>query len=636
MSTYRLLFVCIALKNKNVYCSHMRFFVVALSVLLFSPYAWSQSVKQAHTDVSLLSSVSAVAPGQSFLVAVRMQMDPHWHVYWKNPGDSGLSPQIRWHLPSGWTAGEIQWPVPQRIHLPPLAVYGYENEVLLLTEIFPSSQHSRQTPVQIEADLRWLACRVNCVSGKAVLKKTLDVHAENPILDSILAETFAQARQRLPQRESPWQENSQLFEDKWQLHFLGQPIPTQAQFFPDRDDVIVHAAQQILLPSSDGFSLLIPKSNILQENPKELSGLLLTDQGHYLIQAPVQQGVILATQSSLWLMCIFAFFGGILLNIMPCVLPVLFLKILSLVKHHNHRGQSIKHGLAFTGGVLISFWVLAALLVMIKSAGASIGWGFQFQSPVFVGGMALVFFVLALNLFGFFEIGLSFTRLGNLTQKMQGLGASFWNGFLATVVATPCTAPFMGVAMGYALTQSVLIIVLIFTCLGLGMALPMMVLSAFPSLLRFVPKPGPWMNGLKRAMGVLMLISMMWLLWILIVQFHGIENKWETYSPQVVTNLQEQGKDYLLDFTAAWCLTCQVNDKLVLQHPKVVQKLKEKNIVLIKADWSKYDPVITEALAGYGRSSIPLYVLYSARRGEEQVLGESLGVAQLIQLLDQH
>ncbi len=606
------------------------FLVLSIFFCFVSP---SQAAKEAHTEVDLLSEASTVAPGESFWVAVRMRMDEHWHVYWENAGDSGLPPELQWMLPAGWTAGSIQWPTPALIRLPPLASYGYEGEVLFLVEIHPPDQIPEQR-IELKANVSWLACQVDCIPGKRQVTLPVAV-AQISQKDPLSAQSFAEARARLPKTSVPWKIGADAKAKSWRMRFTG-PVPSKAWFFAKDNDVILHAGDQILAPSPDGFTLEIPKSNLLSRVPASLPGIFEADGIGYQIDVPLG-GRLVTGQLSLVVACLFALIGGLILNVMPCVLPVLSLKIIGLSARHYSRRESLRHGLVFALGVILSFWVLAGILLLIKSAGTQIGWGFQFQSPWFVGFMAVVFFILALNLLGVFEIGLGLTSAGGIAYSAKGLWQDFLNGLLATVVATPCTAPFMGTAITYGLTQSPFASFLIFTCLGAGMALPMVTLSAFPAALKFLPKPGPWMTVLKRVMAVFMLLSALWLGWVLALQLNVLsgKNQWRDYSPQLMQELRANNKSYFLDFTAAWCLTCQVNDRLVLQNRKVVEKFKEKSIILVKADWTKHDPAITAALADYGRNSIPFYVYYSPRTDQEQSLGETITVPGLIELLDQ-
>ncbi len=614
----------------------MKWVLLILMACVIPMTSEAQSITAAHTEVSLLSEARAVKPGDSFWVGVRMRMEDKWHVYWRNPGDSGLAPEIKWTLPEGWKADPIQWPTPIRIDVPPLTAYGYDKEVIFLVKIKTSPQTSLSSTLPVQADVTWLACQIDCIPGKGTLIQPLTT-AEVTELDPIVSGDFVKARQLIPHEQCPWKVNANLLPKQWQITIAATDTPEHAQFFPFRNDIMLHASPQIFSLISSGFNLIIPKSNLLTIIPKEIEGLITVDGISCKATIPVSAVAAIDPQVNvtLWLACLFAFIGGLILNIMPCVLPVLSLKVIALAQHRYSRRESLLHGGVFAAGVIISFVLLALILVLVQNAGTHIGWGFQFQSPAVVAGMALLFIVLALNLFGVFEIGTQFTTLGSVAQSARGLKSSFLNGLLATLVATPCTAPFMGTAIAYALTQSPLYVLIVFTCLGFGMALPMLTLSAFPSLFKFIPKPGPWMNTLKRIMGILMLVSALWLVWVLNVQLgtRATSNQWKKFTPQLIEQYQKEGKAYFLDFTAAWCLTCQVNDRLVLQHPKVVENFKKKNIILIKADWTTYDPAITQALSQRGRQSIPLYVYYNSAQGIEEILGESITVKGLIDQL---
>jgi thiol:disulfide interchange protein DsbD len=324
---------------------------------------------------------------------------------------------------------------------------------------------------------------------------------------------------------------------------------------------------------------------------------------------------------------------------MPCVLPVLSIKVLSLITHKEDANKAWINGLIFTSGVLASFWILAGLLIALKAAGQQIGWGFQFQSPVFVIALSILLLGMALNLFGVFEIGASLTKLGGAINLSSGYRGSFLSGILATVVATPCTAPFMGTALGFALTQSAINALLIFTFLGLGMAFPFLILCRFPRLLKFVPRPGPWMTTFKKFLGALLLVTVTWLLWVLSLQLNAgqttVSNKgegiaWQPYSAAYVTELKTGDEPVFIDFTAAWCLNCQVNDRVVFHNKDVIKKFKELGIVAVKADWTNYDEEITQALASYGKNSIPLYVLYGKDKSQEPYIFPEIITPSLI------
>jgi thiol:disulfide interchange protein len=313
---------------------------------------------------------------------------------------------------------------------------------------------------------------------------------------------------------------------------------------------------------------------------------------------------------------------------MPCVLPVLSIKVMHLVERHPDEKIALHHSLIYSLGILISMWVLALLLFILKAAGEVVGWGFQFQSPVFVIVVALILFILALNLFGVFEFSAPSLRWLPLDQT--GYRASFISGIITTIVATPCTAPFMGTALAVAVSQPNIVGFGIFTCLGLGLASPFVLLSAFPSLLSFIPKPGQWMIILKKALGVILLACVIWLLWVFGIQtgfwnlseFYEASHKihWQSYSVLAVNRARQTGHGVFIDFTADWCLTCQVNDMVILQNREVEQALKAHGIIAFKADWTKYDPAISRALALLGRDSVPVYVYYSPGAATPDIL----------------
>jgi thiol:disulfide interchange protein DsbD len=406
---------------------------------------------------------------------------------------------------------------------------------------------------------------------------------------------------------------------------------------------------------------------------------------------------------SLWQALLFAFLGGIILNLMPCVLPVLSLKIMGFVNQAQEEGRSpLAHGLVFTLGVLVSFWSLVGLLLGLQAGGQQLGWGFQLQSPVFLIVLSTFMFLFGLNMLGVFEIGTSLTRV-NTSRLTGGWGGSFFSGVLATVVATPCTAPFMGSALGFSLTQPPHISLLIFTFLGLGMAAPYLVLSASPALLRFVPKPGPWMETLKQVMGFLLLGTVVWLMWVLGVQAgtHAVTAlagalllisigawvigrwgslsaaasrrtvaylvailliaggvatavlgvrmgspsvsetarqgsiAWQPFSPEKLAELRAADKPVFIDFTAAWCLSCQVNEQVAFSSEEVQRKFSQLGIVPLKADWTSRDGAITRALAEHGRNSVPLYVLYGTGDQPPIILPEILSPGIVLDALKQ-
>jgi len=586
---------------------------------------FAQEFYQAHTHVRLVSQQDAVVAGGTFWVGVDMVLDDGWHVYWQNAGDSGLAPKIKWQLPSGIKAGEINWPYPQRLSVGPLTSFGYEHEVLLLVPVTIDGSFRSSQNVNLHAHLDWLACFDMCMPGRAELNLSLPVVSDiSGITYNSFKNAFDQAFQNLPQSIPSIISHAILDGNHWRLD-IQTPLTGQREiiFYPYRDDVIEHAVPQDTQVTGNGYQVTLARSHIYRGSLMSLDGIAVNPDGWdengktkaIIIQAPIELATI---QIPFLIACLFALIGGLILNLMPCVLPVLSIKVLHLVERHPDSKIALRHSLVYSLGILVSVWALALLLFILKSAGQFAGWGFQFQSPVFVIIVALILFILALNLFGVFEF--SIPSIDGLPTRQKGYQASFISGIITTIVASPCTAPFMGTALTVAISQPNIIGFGIFTSLGLGLALPFVLLSAFPSLLSFIPKPGPWMINLKRILGVILLACVFWLIWVFGIQtglgdlskFYKPSNEihWQSYSSAAVSQARDTGHGVFIDFTADWCINCQVNDRLVLQNSNVVRAFKDKGIIAFKGDWTKSDPAITQALASYGRDSIPVYVYY--------------------------
>lgn len=684
--------------------------LIALNLFFNAKLLFAQEVYQAHTYVKFVSTTQNIKPGEPVWIGLHMKMDQDWHVYWKNPGDSGLEPKIKWELPEGFKASEIYWPYPKRIDLPPLASYGYEREVFLFTKI--ETPETITTPnISIKARVDWLTCKVDCIPGRAEL--TLDLPVTHDVLKSSeWMKAFEDTQKKWPIQAS--QINVKAFEKDKRIFLEFAPVSkdSRIEFFPNRSDVIEHAAVQGSESVNNSKRLTLQKSHLNQKPITSISGIAVNSSGWTtpgMPQAMVINSVVTqghpqnstgTASLTILLACFFAFIGGMILNLMPCVLPVLSLKILHLVHQSHDRRGSFLHGLVFALGVIVSFWILALLLFILRFSGQAIGWGFQFQSPAFVVFISFILFIFALNLFRFFEIGTSLTGVGASAQSKGGLMGSFYSGVLATIVATPCTAPFMGTALSFALTQEVFSAFLVFTFLGVGMALPMVVLSAFPQLLRWVPKPGAWMQTLKNILGFVLLMSVVWLVWVFgqqrganavmflvvsllslmialylygrsqllgslafvnrlcmgvcflvtvvfawwaIVEPVSLEDtaksekeslNWKSYSPELMDELRKGSQPIFLDFTAAWCLSCQVNDRVALQNKRVVEAFDKYGIIAVKADWTNNDPQIATALSGYGRNSIPLYVFYPDPQKDPIILPEIITPALVLKALE--
>ncbi len=494
----------------------------------------------------MLLSANPARPGDTILAGVNLKMDPGWHTYWKNPGESGIATSIKWYLPPGITAGEIQWPLPEKLPPTDVTTYGYKDEVMLLVPLTLATNLA-PGPLVLKADVSWLECMEQCVPGSASVEATLTVGDETkPSADIMIFESW---KSKTPQ-DSDIMSNFIA-----QAHWTGptndniRPLAMDfsvalrsgADFFPDpSDDFEVQAAVQTQVDKAGKIQLIKPVKKFSGDWPKEISGVLITgdSEPRTSFQTKIHIGEVkqsdqppltAATASTpdnisstpsalpsqpLWKMLIYAFIGGLILNLMPCVLPVIALKILGFVNEAKSEPRHIRAmGLVYAIGVLVSFLALAAIVIGIKAAGHQAGWGMQFGNPIFLVCLTVLVTLVALNLFGVFEVtlgGRALDAAGSLASK-HGAAGAFFNGVLATILATPCTAPFLSIALGFAFAQSAPFIVLIFLTVGLGLAAPYVVLSWNPAWLKFLPKPGAWMEKFKIAMGFPMLATTAWL-----------------------------------------------------------------------------------------------------------------------------
>ena len=668
-----------------------RLYLSVLLVMAAALCARSQaqtSVAAPHLKVSLVADQGSVSSQTSRRempphVGLLFDLEPGWHVYWTNAGDSGEPPEVKWTLPAGVMVGPLQFPAPKRLPLGPLMDFGYEGQVL-----FPAELHvvDANGAVPIAADVRWLVCRQACVPGKANLTMTLPVGTGDASTAApLFQKTFAAMPKVLPARAKA------VFSrvpNGFQLAVLTGKRVEGAQFFPADQSVIANAAPQPVTPRGDGAVIALKQDENLQKTPQALSGIvLLADGTSYLVRA--EAGMIPAAPISasgsvdLLRYVGFALLGGMLLNLMPCVFPVLFIKALALVQSSTAERRSMRvQGLAYTAGILVSFWIVVAILLGLRAGGRGLGWGFQFQSPVFVAMIALLLFFLALSLAGMFEIGLSVTSAGSSLANKHGLAGSFFTGVLAMVVATPCAAPFLGAAIGFALVQPAAVAFAVFTALGVGLALPYLLLAFQPAWTKLLPRPGAWMELLKQATAVPIFATVIWMVWLFaqlagataliglltaflllgiagwvlgrwpaklpatatatailvlaavapvyaVRTFPAPQNVaagatgahtdhtrgWQPFTPDAVAQYQAQGRPVFVDFTADWCLSCQVNERVVLERPDVLGRLQDGKIALVRADWTRHDEEIAHALATLGRSSVPTYALYPGTPG---------------------
>lgn len=506
--------------------------------------------------IELLNQEDTVLPGKSFWIAIRLNIDNGWHAYWKNPGDAGMAPVITWNLPKDFQVTSLLWPTPKRFVLGSTNSFGYEKAVILLAEISPPSSYAEKS-VTIGADVRWVVCSdTTCLPGESETTFSLPVSKKAPTSNPRTADLFRMARSQIPQKADSIQalRKQDLIEIAF-THSTRSDVVQRADFFPEERKTIDYAVPTLLQRTPEiphHYTILLKEASpvsslkgilVLQTSAGDEAydvniPILPNSNEDTMVSMTVPHGVAEIEDSStrqsnsdfqggLILALVLAFFGGLLLNLMPCVLPVISLKVLSFVKLANQSRKLIfQHGLAFSLGILISFWVLAGLLLILQAYGNSVGWGFQLQEPLFVAALAALLFVFALSLFGLFEMGTSLMAAAGQAQhassKSHQMLASFFSGVLATVVATPCTGPFLGTAVGFAVTLPSIQALMIFTFLGLGMSLPYLLLAAFPALLHFIPKPGAWMGIFKELMGFLMLAAVVWLIWVFSAQTNGL------------------------------------------------------------------------------------------------------------------
>jgi thiol:disulfide interchange protein DsbD len=659
--------------------------------------AASNSADAPHVHVQLVVPEGIFMAGNPTEAGLYFKLEPGWHVYWKNAGDSGEPPHIKWTLPEGITAGPLQFPAPKRLPLGPLMDFGYEDEVLFPLTL-DVSKSTKPGAVVLHAKVDWLVCREVCIPGKAELEVQRAVPSAPGEVIQVAADRdiFNRLSGRLPKALPPnAKANFQPSPTGFRLAVETGQRETSAEFFPAEQDIVDNPAPQKLTPTATGFVLDLKKDANLTANPAQLKGVLELSGGRaYEITA--MPGAVVGTAAggapalALGLLARatgLAFLGGLLLNLMPCVFPVLFLKGLALVNSGNEERSKLRmHGFVYAAGILVSFWVLVGALLGLRAAGATMGWGFQFQSPVFVALMAGLLFFLGLSLAGQFEIGLTLTSAGGSLAQKQGYSGSFFTGVLAVVVATPCTAPFMGAAIGYALAQSTVVTFAVFTALALGLAAPYVALTLQPAWTRLLPKPGAWMEVLRQAVAVPIFATVIWLAWsltsgygagllvsllcsllllavagwflgrwpakgwstavaalivLVVIVVSVIAPKkleaapesssgtathggWEPWSAEAVSRYQAEGRPVFVDFTASWCLSCQVNERVALQQPQVQQAFKDANVALLKADWTRGDDAITQALTAMGRSGVPAYALYVPGESEPHLLPEAL------------
>ena len=675
----------------------MRTLLLSFAVWLASAVAAFASssvpVDTGRVVATLLSSHYAVTPGQTFDVALRTELDDKWHTYWRNPGDSGEPVSIQWSLPDGVSVGPITWPLPDTIATGPIINYGFEGAPLFVQRMSVPEGASVGDVLQLSADVYYLVCKDICVPESGTLSMAVTI-ADAPEVNARNAASIDAARAAAPVVADDISAGMVATGDALVIEISGLPEGRfgEAQVFPYAQDVLGHSDAQDVTVLDGGLRIDTTASYGWEDGITEDQRALVTfvqdgeRVGRIIDIAPNTSLGLAAGSASgapfgLLSAVLGALLGGLILNLMPCVFPVISLKALSLAKSaHGERRDARRQAWAYTVGVLASFAVLVAVLLAFKASGAALGWGFQLQNPVVVGLLALLLFAVGLNLIGAFEIaGGGYQGTGASLAGKGGLTGSFFTGVLAVLVATPCTAPFMAAAIGYALAQPALATFVVFMALGLGFAAPFVLLAYAPGLLAKLPKPGPWMVRLREVLSFPMFAAALWLAWVVGNQI-GVNGMaavllgmlalglavWmfqrgtvarvvgvvalllavalptvagsvlapnadeatsaklaaDAWSPERVAELRAQGRPVFVDFTADWCVTCKMNEGAVLTRAEVRDAFERTNTAFLVADWTNKNDTIARELQAYGRAGVPLYLYFPA--GDDSVRGQVL------------
>jgi len=699
----------------------MRRLLAALTLLVLAfagRAAVAQPVSTPHMTTELAAQTAGAAPGSTLYAAVILTADKGWHTYWRNPGDAGEATTITWTLPAGWRAGEIVWPAPSRLPVGPIMNYGYEGRAILAVPIeIPASVTPGQT-ANLSAGVDYLVCAQVCVPGTAKVAITVPIVAGTPPIDAAFGKTITDALVAAP-KDAGLAAAFQRAGQRLTLAVAGPPLAGRTDadvyFYPYQDNLIDQTKPQAVERGPKGltFTLTPGAAFAAAGAPKTVAGVLAVDGAAYEITAT--PGAAPAGASGLGapshggglglpLAIAFAFLGGLILNLMPCVFPILAMKAAALAQHGGEGSSARSEGLAFFAGVVVAFALLAGALIAAKAAGEAVGWGFQLQSPLNVALLCLVMLGAALNLSGLYEIGTSAQGIGAGLAVQGRLLGSALTGVLAVVVAAPCTAPFMGPALGFALTQPPVAALAVFLGLAVGFAAPYTAIAVSPALTRRLPRPGPWMDGLKKVLAFPMYAAAAWLLWVLAQQTGSIGlarllaagvalalAAWlfgvgqrrravgsggliatlaaaasfvaaivaisfgpfepaaatpgppsaqtqgtlasQPWSPEKLAALRAAGTPVLVNFTAAWCVTCQVNERIAFSSGDVAQAIKAAGAVYLVADWTNRDSAIAKALADQGRIGVPLYLYYAKGAATPKVLPQLLTPAILTDAL---
>ena len=688
-------------------------FFLALTTLLGAPPTMAAVVASPHAASELIAESGGAAPGSTLWVAVVQTLDKGWHTYWRNPGDAGEATAIAWTLPDGWRAGPIAWPTPHRLPVGPIMNYGYEGKVVLPVPLQIPLTARPGDKARLQAKVDYLVCAEVCVPGSVTLDMSVPVVAGAPTSDPIGGPMIAAALAATP-KPAGLAATFAAQGTALKLSVSGAALPGKSArdvyFYPYAEDAIDHGKPEVVDLGPRGLTLAMTGGAAFAKgaSPASVAGVLAVDGKAYEVTAapgaPLAGAAGLgppAPAPALGLTVVLAmggaFLGGLILNLMPCVFPILSMKAAALAGHASEAARARSQALAFLAGVLLSFLGLAGALEVARAAGAAVGWGFQLQSPAAVAVLALIMLGAALNLSGLFEIGTSAQGVGAGLASRGDLLGSAMTGVLAVVVAAPCTAPFMGPALGFALTQPPAVAFAVFLALGLGFAAPFTLLSLSPPLMRLLPRPGAWMDVFRKALAFPMYAAAAWLVWVLAQQtgpeglarllaaavlaglaawLFGMAQRRNLlgrspgglalsasaflalagglalvtlgaygparaagapvgdvdpgrlasrpWSPEALAALRAAHTPVFVNFTAAWCVTCQVNERVAFSAASVEKAFTRAGAVYLVADWTNRDAAIADALGKQGRIGVPLYLVYGVDGGEPRVLPQLL------------
>ena len=624
---------------------------------------------------------NGLGAGETFWLGLQIQHQAHWHTYWRNPGDSGLATELQWQLPEGLKPGNLIWPAPQKIPVGSMANYGYEGTVLLVTPVqvapkFKANEAPSDITVQLHAS--WLVCKQECIPQEGDFVVRVPVKGSSVMAPEAFHAALANQAQMLTGKHE-----AVIAEDGRTLTLKVETLPPELSsgawtVFPQTPNVMLNNAT----PNIQADRITLPISSERMDSPKRMAWLLVQGDANaptgkqWVFETPIQgkwqewteppsatsasnfnlqlssaPAAISTAPWATWILAIFgAFLGGMLLNFMPCVFPVLAIKLLGITQLADKPKTMRLSAWAFSVGVLISFLLLGGLMLALRAAGSQMGWGFQLQSPWVVAALAIMFVIMGLNLSGLFEFGHFVPSSVASFQFANPATNSLWSGVFAVVIASPCTAPFMGASLGLAIGFPAWQALPIFGAMGLGMALPFLLVSISSAWLKYLPKPGAWMNTFRHVMALPMYVTALWLVWVLGLQTGWWDNDqaptqstlsasesgasrpsivWEAWSEDKVRAARKDGRPVFIDFTAAWCVTCQFNKKTTFADASLLKDFAQKNVLLLRADWTRYDPAITQALNNLGRNGLPVYAWYAP--GQEVLILSELPPVQEVQ-----